>query len=222
MSDLVSWQDWFAHGCYLVLAVSYLVTSIWWLRLLAIVSLGCEGVYFYVAADTPLWTALGWSAVFVGINLIQLTVLTRHVLRRRWTAEEKWLKTGMLAGLDVVSLGRLLRAGAWRDFAAGTVLTREGEAVDSIFLLVEGAAAVESGGRTVAILQAGAFAGEMSFLSGEPASATVTTIKDSRAFVVRQCVLRDLMHKSAEMRMGLQDRFNRELISKLRCATQAG
>lgn len=220
MEGWVSWQDWFAHGCYLVLAISYLVTSIWWLRLLAVVSLGCEGVYFYFAADVPLWTALGWSAVFVGINIAQLAILTRHALRRRWTEEERLLRTGMLAGLDMVSLGRLLRAGDWTDLPAGSVLTREGEAVENVYLLVGGEATVETGARTVAVLRAGSIAGEMSFLSGLPASATVTTLMDSRAFVVRQCVLRMLMQKSAEMRLGLHERFNRELVSKLRYATQ--
>jgi CRP-like cAMP-binding protein len=222
MDDLVSWQDWFAHGCYLVLAISYIVTSIWWLRLLAIISLGCEGVYFYFAADVPLWTALGWSAVFVAINLAQLAILTRHALRRRWTAEERLLRTGLLAGLDPMSLARLLKAGTWTDFGAGTVLTREGEPVENVYLLVGGEAAVETGSRTVAVLRAGSIAGEMSFLSGLPASATVTTLTECRAFVVRQCALRTLMQRCAQLRLGLHERFNRELVGKLRYATQAG
>jgi len=34
MSGLMSWQDWMANACFL-LAISYLVTNIWWLRALA-------------------------------------------------------------------------------------------------------------------------------------------------------------------------------------------
>jgi hypothetical protein len=221
MIDLLSWHDWVANACYVILAASYLVGSMIWLRALAVVSLGCEGVYFYFAADIPLWVGLSWTIVFVAINLLQLAVLARHAIRVRKSRDERMLRTGMFAGLDLASLGRLMRAGAWRDLPTGSVLTREGEAVDDVYLLVRGAAQVATGGRTVAVLQPGSFAGEMSFLSGQPASATVTTIEHSRVFAIAQHELRRLMGKNRQMRGVLQERFSADLVMKLRGATHA-
>jgi hypothetical protein len=59
--DLMEWQDWVGHFSYLMLAVSYLVTNMYWLRALAIVALGLEGVYFYFSGDAPLWVGIGWA-----------------------------------------------------------------------------------------------------------------------------------------------------------------
>ena len=64
----MSWEDWAGNFCYLLLAVSYLVTSLLWLRILAIAALGLEGIYFYFASTPPLWVGIARAAVFVGIN----------------------------------------------------------------------------------------------------------------------------------------------------------
>ena len=219
MSGLMSWQDWVAIACFVMLAASYLVTSIWWLRALAVVSLSCEAVYFYYAPSEPLWVGLGWNVAFVAINLLQLAVLARHALRVGRSDDERLLRTGLFAGLDLRALSRLVQAGSWRDLAPGTALTREGEHVDCVYLLVRGAARVEVAGRTVAVLQPGAFAGEMSFLSGEQASATVSTIVPSRVFAVPQDELRRLMGRIPEMKTVLHEQFGRDLATKLRRAT---
>jgi CRP-like cAMP-binding protein len=115
----------------------------------------------------------------------------------------------------------LLRAGRWLDLPAGSTLTREGTPVECVYLLVRGTADVETCGRVVALLQAGSFAGEMSFLSGLSASATVTTVSDSRVFAISQHELRRLMSKNRHMRAVLQERFCGDLVAKLRMATQA-
>jgi CRP-like cAMP-binding protein len=221
MSELMAWEDWVANACFVLLAASYLVTSMWWLRALAVVSLSCEIVYLYFAPSEPLWVGLGWDVVFVLINLLQLGVLARRTMHVRLSDEERLLRTGMFAGLDVSSLSRLLRAGSWRDLAEGTKLTREGDCVDCVYLLVRGAAKVEVSGRPVAVLQPGAFAGEMSFLSGERASATVTTIVPSRVFAVPQEELHRLMHRIPQMRTVLHEQLGRDLVAKLRRATLA-
>jgi hypothetical protein len=219
MSELMAWQDWVANACFVLLAISYLVTNIWWLRGLAVVALSFEAVYFYFAPSEPLWVGLGWNFVFVAINLLQLGVLARRAAHVRLSDEERLLRSGIFADLDVSSLSRLLRAGSWRDLEAGAALTSEGRCVDCVYLLVRGAAKVEVAGRTVAVLQPGAFAGEMSFLSGERASATVTTVAPSRVFAVPQQELHKLMHRLPEMRTVLHERFGRDLASKLRRAS---
>ena len=44
----MGWQDWIGTASYALLAASYIVTNIYWLRLLAIVALTAETAYFYV------------------------------------------------------------------------------------------------------------------------------------------------------------------------------
>ncbi len=59
------WQDWAANACYVILAASYLVTNIYWLRILAVVALAFEGVYFYFGAEILLWIWIVWNVFFI-------------------------------------------------------------------------------------------------------------------------------------------------------------
>jgi CRP-like cAMP-binding protein len=71
---------------------------------------------------------------------------------------------------------------------AGAVLVEEGETGESMFVLAEGLIEVstESGGArvTLAKLQPGACAGEMSLLTGEPRSARLAAVTDVLVYEV--------------------------------------
>lgn len=74
-------------------------------------------------------------------------------------------------------------AGAAREllFGRDEVIVREGDAGRSMFLVINGAVAVTVGParREVAVIRAGGYFGEMSLLTGDPRSATVTACGDS-------------------------------------------
>ena len=67
-----------------------------------------------------------------------------------------------------------------RVFGAGQIIVRQGEAGDSMFLIGAGEARVtlEPSGQEVARLGAGTYLGEMSMLTGDPRSATVSAVTD--------------------------------------------
>jgi hypothetical protein len=169
----MSWQDWAANFCYLLLAISYLVTDLYWLRLLAIAALGLEGVYFYFGSSPPLWVGIGWAVVFVTINVVQLARMTRERLSVHLSERERILYQRLFSGLTPVEFNRLLRIGTWREVADGTFLTRKGAPVTELMLIAGGAVRIMLGSETIAHQRAGSFVGEMSFMNGECASADV-------------------------------------------------
>jgi CRP-like cAMP-binding protein len=220
MLDLVEalrWQDWAGNGCYLLLATSYLFTNMFWLRVLAIVSLAFEAVYFYFGASPPLWVGIGWNAIFVSINLAMLILLVLSERARRFAStEEAMLKRGLFADLEHQDFNRLLKIGEWREVPRGTVLTRQHHELDHFYALADGLAEVEVDGRMIGILQNGAFIGEMSLLTNEMASATVTTIASCKMFVVEKQALNQLLGKYPEIQRGLAHTIGRDLSRKLR------
>lgn len=69
---------------------------------------------------------------------------------------------------------------------AGKVLTAEGKPGHEFFLIVEGQAAVERGGRTIATLTPGQYFGELSLLDRGPRSATVVASTEMDLLVLGQ------------------------------------
>ena len=71
-------------------------------------------------------------------------------------------------------------------FAAGEAIVRQGATGDSMFIVLSGRVRVtlEPSGQEVATTAAGGFFGEMSMLTGEPRTATVRAVVDSRVLQI--------------------------------------
>ncbi|MGH9330925.1 MAG: cyclic nucleotide-binding domain-containing protein, partial [Vicinamibacterales bacterium] len=111
-------------------------------------------------------------------------------------AEEVRGRAALLASLDLFAglsneeRERLGDAARDRLFGDGERIVREGEPGSSLFVIAAGRVVILSGegpagpGREVATLDAGAYFGEMSLLTGEPRSATVEARGDCRVFEI--------------------------------------
>lgn len=79
------------------------------------------------------------------------------------------------------------------DLPAGRKLTQEGATGREFIVLVNGAADVRRGGRRINSLGDGDFLGEISLVTGNPRSATVTTTTPSRLLVINARDFRRLL-----------------------------
>ncbi|MEP7118088.1 MAG: mechanosensitive ion channel family protein [Acidobacteriota bacterium] len=94
---------------------------------------------------------------------------------------ERLGKIDLFTGLDDVECARLADACPERIFGAGERVVRQGAAGQSMFVVLDGAVRVtlEPSGQDVAVIGEGGFFGEMSMLTGEPRTATVTAVDDA-------------------------------------------
>lgn len=91
----------------------------------------------------------------------------------------------ILGQLSDDDLEWMLTAGARERVVAGAGLIREGQAVDALYIVLEGELAVTtraSQGREVARLGAGEVIGEISFVDSRPPSATVTAVREGLVY----------------------------------------
>lgn len=99
-------------------------------------------------------------------------------------------KAGLFADLDAGQLESILRVAEIRRFAKNTVLLRQGERGDTLYLVLSGrvkAVLVAEDGRevTLAMLDPGEMVGEMAvFDSEETRSATVITVEASELLIL--------------------------------------
>ena len=97
----------------------------------------------------------------------------------------------------------------------GTLLTEEGSPVSNLFYLAEGSADVVSHGSKVATLQERSLIGEMTALSGEPATGTVLLNEPSRCLMIPSDALRNLLQRDGDMRRQIDACFAVQVKEKL-------
>lgn len=208
------WADVPGHVSYILIAISYWLTNIWWLRVTAVLGLSLEIVYFQMSGGA-MHAGIGWDIVFIAINLYQMYWLVAEHRQLRMMEDAHLLCQGVFAGFNRAQLARLVKAGVWRTLEPGTKITQEGEPVSELVLICRGQAAVEAHGQVVAHLRGGAFVGEMAFVSGNPASATVTVEHATRAFVFDIGKLRKLIDSDDLAAVAMHRVIGRDLAEKL-------
>lgn len=99
---------------------------------------------------------------------------------------------------------RLAEGLRYAPFAAGEVITRQGDQAHWLYLILEGTAQVGVRGeagqqRVVAQLKAGDVFGEMALMTGAPRSATVTAISDVECYRLDKQVFQDVLHARPQL-----------------------
>lgn len=112
-------------------------------------------------------------------------------------------------------------AGHWIDGEMGAYLTREGEAVDHLTYILDGSAEIISSGKPIAVCGAHSYIGELTAISGEPATASVRLLVPSRYFCIGVRLLREKLLRDAEIRANLELSVSREMLHKLKRSNQA-
>jgi CRP-like cAMP-binding protein len=89
-------------------------------------------------------------------------------------------RTPLFAGLDRGHLEEVLRVGERKSYQPGQAIVERGDPGDAMYIMVEGAAEVDVGGRFHR-LERGNFFGEMAVLAGKPREATVKAVEPVEA-----------------------------------------
>src|SRR6187200_229395 len=214
-----SWSDVPGHVSYVLIAFSYWMTNVFWLRVIAVIGLIFEILYFRMSSG-DMHTGIGWDAIFIVINLYQIFRLVFDEHRLRYMKELHLLSQGAFASLTREQLAQLVKVGSWRTFEPGTQVTREGEPVKDLVLICDGQMVVESQGQTITNLHGGSLVGELAFVSGNAASATVTVERMTRAFVLEMEMLRKVVRADDLLASAIDRVVGRDLAVKLTAATK--
>lgn len=203
----------FGHFTYALLIASMLMRRMVWLRVLAVGSGLSKVFYRSVLVFDPV--SVFWESVFVLVNVVQLLIIWYFEHHHRFEDEARHFADNMPSGVDRGAIRRLLQLGKLRRVDPETILTRQGEPVGELLYIAEGIVKIEAGGRLVAICGPGDYVGELSFVSGMPASATATVVKPTRMIAFDQRRLTRAIAADATVRRTLESALNRNLAGKL-------
>ena len=194
------------HIGYSIIAISYLLTNIFWLRVAAVVGISFEILYFAVSGS-PVWTSIVWDTAFIVIDLVQLGRLMRDRMSLKLTTDQFAFIAPIVGDLDKAQIAQLLRTAEWRTLDPGEVLTVEDTPVKDLTFVCEGRTEVRVRGQVIAHVGPGAFIGDVSFTTGVAATATVVVDEPSRVLTFDQAKLKDLCARDEQIAHALYRRI---------------
>ena len=207
--------EFIGHLAFLLTAISFYLKDILLLRFLAIVSALVGIGYNYFLPVGPLWLPIFWLGVFTAINLWRIVGSLTERYSIQFNEHEQELYETIFKDFSPVEYMKLIRIAEWRDAAEGLVFASEGEAVDGLRLLFSGEVSVARDGNEIGRARDGALIGEMSFIQGGDASATVTAAVPCRYVFWPEEALRGLLRRNPNIDVAMKHVFSLDLTRKL-------
>jgi hypothetical protein len=143
----------------------------------AALNAGAAGCVLFSLSETFNLSAALIQVCWIAISLIgiaRLAIVYGRAAQIRFAERERRFLAAKLPTLSKPLARRLLGAGRWIDAGPGVVLAREGQPVLELVYLARGRAVVSHGGHAIGACLDDTYIGELTCLSGAPATATVT------------------------------------------------
>jgi CRP-like cAMP-binding protein len=158
------------HLALFLLVAAMAMPGLFLLRIFALAS-GLVSAFLtgFVTYDPA---GLFWSLLLVAVLAVQLALHWRRDAGKPLLPEERLFHEKIVPSLSLAQTRKLLAVGQWRDVAAGTVLTRQGEITPELCFLARGAVDILVDGERVAEVRPGSLIGEIGIATGDPATAT--------------------------------------------------
>lgn len=207
------WGAIFGWLTGLVLMAAMIPHQVRDIRLLCLLA-GAFGITYFALTD-GIGAGLALSAAFVIVNTARLFELRQRARAGVMTREERELFDHVMRIEEPSQQSRLRDLMIWQDVSVGTQLIDQGQLDPPLIYIASGRAEIERDLAIVSECGAGEFLGEMSHISGERASATVTVTQSMRMARLDRDALGQLTRSLPEIGKAVDRAFNRSLAVKV-------
>ena len=201
------------HLAFGLIAFSFLVKDILWLRVVSILASLFSVFYNYVIPANPMWLAINWNIVFVVVNLYHIAVIIYEKRPIKMAPKDKELYETLFKDLSPVEYLKISKVAEWRSFKSGETIIRQNHLVTDLILIYNGTVDVVVGTKKVAELKDGQFVGEMSFLTEKSATATCIVKHDTECLVWKQPEFKELLKRNPALYYTIQSLLSNQLVS---------
>ena len=201
------------HLAFGLIAFSFLVKDILWLRVVSILASLYSIFYKYVIPAEPMWIAVGWNMVFIALNLYHIAVIIYEKRPVHMEPKDKELYETLFKELNPVEYLKVSKVAEWKTYKSGEKIIRQGTPVKDLILIYNGTVDVAVDNKGVAQLKDGQFVGEMSFLTEKPATATCIVKHKTECLVWKQNEFKELLKRNPSLYYSIQSLLSNQLIS---------
>jgi len=126
-------------------------------------------------------------------------------------------KTPIFANTTEKSLESMIKSAVIKTVAPGDKVVQEGQGGVGFYLILEGNADVVKEGKKLAALTAGDFFGELGVIDGEPRSADVVAVSETKCWILSQWAMKSVIANHPEVALSMLE----ELVKRLRATDAA-
>ena len=210
------------HLAFGLIAFSFLVKDIMYLRILSIVASLFSVFYNYTIPVDPMWLAINWNIVFVLVNLYHIAILIYEKRPIKMDDKNTELYQTLFKDLTPVEYLKISKAANWTTFKSKEVIIRQEHLVPDLILIYNGTVDVLVNNKLVAQLKDGQFVGEMSFLTEKSATATCIVKHDTECLVWKQNEFKELLKRNPSLYFTIQSLLSTQVSSNLVHSSQKG
>ncbi|MDH3664107.1 MAG: popeye domain-containing protein [Alphaproteobacteria bacterium] len=183
------------------------------LRSLVLLGTAFYILYYYLAADMPLWSAMLWSTILGVVNLYVTVQLAMERTTFRMSRDERQLYSAF-SPMTPGEFRKLMSMAIWHDAEQACLLTIESRPNKSLFYIIEGSVTLQKNGRAFD-MNAGKFVGEISYLLMSNATATAHAHAATRYIEWRHEDLAEIERRNPGIRVALREILNADLAQKV-------
>ena len=203
------------HLAFGLIAFSFLVKDIFWLRIVSILASLFSVLYNYIIPVEPLWLAINWNFVFIAVNVYHIGVILYEKRAVKMDAKDEELYQTLFKEMTPVEYLKISRAAEWVTLKSGQRIITQGMPVPDLYLIYNGTVDVMVDGEEVAHLRDGEFVGEMSFLTEKVATATCKVKYDAQCLVWKQKEFKELLKRNPSLYFTIQSVLSAQVSDKL-------
>ncbi len=183
------------------------------LRLLVLAASLFYIAYYYYHPSEPLWGAIWGSVLIIVANLIGLGRLMYSRLPIGIPADQ-WPIFKALEGLEPGEFRQLMGLGGMKFAESKVQLTEENTEVECLYFAISGDVTGDKGGHRFK-MYAGEFIGEVSFMLGGMATATVSIEKGGVYYEWRKDKLRKVLQNQPRLAQAFEALIGRDMAKKV-------
>ena len=203
------------HLAFGLIAFSFLVKDIFWLRVMSITASLFSIFYNYFIPIEPMMIAIFWNGIFIVVNLYHVAVLIYEKRPVKMSPKNRELYDTMFKSMSPVEYLKITKLAKWKKFKVGDEIIAQNKPVKDLHLIYNGTVDVVVGIEPVAELRDGQFVGEMSFLTEKPATATCIVKHETECLVWNQTGFKDLLKRNPSLYFSIQSLLSAQVSDAL-------
>ena len=212
--------DIIGHLAFGLIAFSFLVKDILYLRLLSILASAFSIFYNYFIPVEPMIIAIFWNGVFIAVNLYHIGIILYEKRQVKMDDKNEELYQTLFKEMTPVEYLKISRAAQWETLKPNMRIITQGMPVPDLYLIYNGTVDVLIDNEQITELRDGEFVGEMSFLTEKVATATCRVKYETQCLVWKQREFKELLKRNPSLYFTIQSVLSAQVSDKLVSSTK--